>query len=80
MLLAFCYMIYLCLQANYGRHDAACVKKVKDVYRKLDLPGVYADYERSSYDILLKMIDESSGSMPREVFRAYARKLYKRQK
>jgi len=56
------------------------VKKVKDIYHALQLPKVYSDYEQSSYESLLTMIDECSGTMPREMFRAYARKIYKRQK
>ena len=68
------------MQANYGRHDASCVAKVKDVYRALQLPKVYSDYEQSSYESLLALIDECSGTMPREMFHAYARKICKRQK
>ena len=74
------YSLYFWLQANYGRHDAECVKKVKDIYRSLQLPEVYSDYEQSSYESLLAVIDECNGTMPREMFRAYARKIYKRQK
>ena len=55
-------------------------KKVKDIYRSLQLPKVYSDYEQSSYESLLAMTDECSGTMPREMFRAYAQKIYKRQK
>jgi len=65
---------------NYGRHDAACVQKVKDIYRELQLPKVYCDYEQKSHDSLLTMIDQCSGTLPREMFHAYARKIYKRQK
>lgn len=68
------------LQANYGRPDAECVAKVKDVYHALQLPKVYSDYERTSYESLLTMIDECSGAMPSEMFRVYAWKIYKRQK
>jgi len=67
-------------QTNYGRHDAACVQKVKDIYRELQLPNVYCNYEQNSHDSLLTMIDQCSGTLPREMFRAYARKIYKRQK
>jgi len=68
------------LQANYGRHDDKCVVKVKDIYRSLQLLKLYSDYEQSSYESLLTMIDECSGTMPREMFCAYAQKIYKRQK
>ena len=73
-------LLWLLLQSNYGRVDAECVKKVKDVYRDLQLPKVYADYEQSSYESLLALIDDCCGVMPREMFHAYARKIYKRQK
>ena len=73
-----CPMLWL--QANYGRHDSECVQKVKDVYRALQLPKVYSDYEQSSFTSLLAVIDECSASLPRDMFLAYAQKIYKRQK
>ena len=79
-IVATCYVFLPWLQANYGRHDAECVKKVKEIYRNLQLPKVYSDYEQSSYESLLATIDDCCGTMPREMFRAYARKIYKRQK
>jgi len=68
------------MQANYGRHEAECVQKVKEIYAELQLSKVYSDYERTSYESLLTTIDDCCGTMPREMFRAYARKIYKRQK
>ena len=68
------------MQANYGRHEAECVQKVKEIYAELQLSKVYSDYERTSYESLLTTIDDCCGTMPREMFHAYARKIYKRQK
>lgn len=30
-----------CLQENYGKDEEAAVQKVKEVYRQLDLEGVF---------------------------------------
>jgi len=73
-------LFHFSFQENYGRHDAECARKVIDVYRTLELPKVYSNYEQTSYDSLLTLIDECSGKMPAEMFRVYARKIYKRQK
>ena len=73
---ASCFML-LWLQANYGRWDAECVEKVKEIYRDLQLRKVFCDHERSSYESLLSTIDECCGAMPREMFRAVAQKLLK---
>lgn len=52
------------------------------MYAALDLPAVYARYEEESYARLVRMIEAAaSGSpVPAEVFLAFARKIYKRQK
>jgi len=64
------------LQANYGRDDPECVAKVMGIYQDLQLPKVFSDYKQSSYESLMTMIDEYSGTMPREMFIAYVRKVY----
>ena len=72
------YGCFLVLQANYGQCDADKVEKVKTLYREMDLPRVYAEYEESSYRDLLSLINISSGSLPPGVFTAFAQKIYKR--
>jgi farnesyl diphosphate synthase len=67
-------------QDNYGRHDEKKEAAVKELYRELDLSKVYSDYEESSYQALLNLINTSSGSLPTSVFVNFAKKIYKRQK
>lgn len=72
------------LDENYGRKDAQCEQKVKDVFNaeNIDLKGKFADYERASYDRihgLINAIPESSG-LKRQVFVAFFEKVYKRSK
>ena len=56
------------------------VQKVKDVFSELDLESVYKEYEESSYQRLMTLIEESSGELPKDMFYGFARKIYKRQK
>jgi len=67
-------------QANYAQHSSACVQRVKTVYQELDLRDVYVKYEDDSYSSLVQLIDSLTGTLPRDMFIAYARKIYKRTK
>ncbi|KAJ8764991.1 hypothetical protein K2173_010461 [Erythroxylum novogranatense] len=44
------------LNENYGKEDPACVAKVKELYRSLDLESVYEEYEKKSYDKLINSV------------------------
>lgn len=77
--LPFLISIFL-LQENYAQKDPEKVAKVKAVFNELNLKQVYADYEESSYNELMGLIDTLSGSLPQEMFNAFAKKIYKRQK
>ncbi|XP_078448642.1 farnesyl pyrophosphate synthase isoform X2 [Lampetra planeri] len=68
------------LEENYGRHDVEKIARVKDVYTALELERVYHEYEDCSYRTLTALIKQHAGSLPEEVFLAFARKIYKRQK
>ncbi|ELU07394.1 hypothetical protein CAPTEDRAFT_223258 [Capitella teleta] len=68
------------LEANYAQNDPEKVRKVKSLFDELNLKQVYRDYEESSYNELTGLIDTLSGSLPKEMFVSYAKKIYKRQK
>jgi len=53
------------------------VAQVKKIYKELNLPKIYKDYEEKSYAQLRKMIEEVR-SMPKEVFIDLLEKIYKR--
>lgn len=65
---------------NYGQHEGECVARVKEVYKALKLQELYANYEESSYKDVLNLIDAVNVALPKEMFREYARKIYKRKK
>ncbi|KAJ8765106.1 hypothetical protein K2173_010590 [Erythroxylum novogranatense] len=44
------------LNEHYGKEDPACVAKVKELYRALDLESVYEEYERKSYEKLINSV------------------------
>ncbi|KAA1476419.1 farnesyl-diphosphate synthase [Dentipellis sp. KUC8613] len=77
------------LDANYGRKDAACEARVKDVFEAVDIRGRYAKYEQDAYDRISAMIAKVPAVAPAasgeaalrpEVFKSFLDKIYKRQK
>ena len=70
----------LFFKENYAKPEPEKVKKVKSVYEELNMKQRYADYEESSYQQLLKLIKMNCTKLPKQVFLAFADKIYKRNK
>ncbi|XP_054477833.1 farnesyl pyrophosphate synthase isoform X1 [Anoplopoma fimbria] len=68
------------LKACYGRHDDACVEKVKALYNTLQMPTLYQKYEEESYQRLQKLIASHAQNLPHSIFLNFAKKIYKRNK
>lgn len=53
---------------------------MKTLYRELGLEGVYREYEDSSYQQLMTLIDAESAAsgLPRKLFVEFANRIYKR--
>ncbi|KAJ2353468.1 Farnesyl pyrophosphate synthetase [Coemansia erecta] len=70
------------LNANYGRKQPAeHALRVKQLYKELDIEGVYKAYEDSAIaDIQKKIADVDEKLVPREVFTAFLNKVAKRTK
>ncbi|KAM5588958.1 farnesyl pyrophosphate synthase 1 [Rosa sericea] len=68
------------LHENYGNHDPAKVAKVKALYKELDLQGVFAEYERQSYEKLMSSIEAHPSKAVQEVLKSFLGKIYKRKK
>ena len=68
------------IEANYGKDDAACIAKIKQVYAELKLEDVFHAYEDRAYAETCAAIDAAcdGGSMPRAVFNMVLSKIYKR--
>ncbi|GAX20074.1 farnesyl diphosphate synthase [Fistulifera solaris] len=66
------------LRQNYGAWDDQKVETIKELYRTLDLPNVFAQYEEDSYQRIQKALDEID--LPRDVFEILLNKIYKRSK
>ncbi|KAH8551438.1 farnesyl pyrophosphate synthase [Umbelopsis sp. PMI_123] len=70
------------LDENYGKKDAEAEAKVKQLYRDLNIEGIYKDYENKSYTelrALIDQVDESTG-VKKQVFIEFMDKIYKRTK
>ena len=71
----------LILEQHYGRKNAEDERKVKALFKDLDLERVYREYEEESYQELLKKMEGVDESLvPRAVFIDFAKRIYKRQK
>ncbi|KAK9269112.1 hypothetical protein L1049_000881 [Liquidambar formosana] len=68
------------LYENYGKTDEACVAKVKELYKVLDLQGVFVEYESKSYEKLVKSIEVHPSKAVQAVLKSFLAKIYKRQK
>ncbi|KAK8648710.1 hypothetical protein V6N13_129455 [Hibiscus sabdariffa] len=65
---------------NYGKPDAACVAKVKELYQTLDIQGAFAEYESKSYEKITKQIEGHPSKAVKAVLKSFLAKIYKRQK
>ncbi|KAF7840492.1 farnesyl pyrophosphate synthase 1 [Senna tora] len=68
------------LYENYGKPDRANVAEVKALYKKLDLQGVFAEYESKSYEKLVASIEAHPSKAVQAVLKSFLAKIYKRQK
>ncbi|KAJ7711277.1 farnesyl-diphosphate synthase [Mycena metata] len=73
------------LDANYGRKDAEAEARVKAVFEEVGVREKYAAYEAEVYARLVAMIEaipegEGRGTLRREIFTSFLKKIYKRQK
>jgi len=69
-------------QANYGRKDAECEMRVKEVFNQLKLDQLYYEYEEKVVAELkskIAAVDESRG-FKAEVLDVFLKKIYKRSK
>mmetsp|Transcript_1445 Transcript_1445/g.1857 ORF Transcript_1445/g.1857 Transcript_1445/m.1857 type:complete len:404 (-) Transcript_1445:925-2136(-) len=67
------------IRENYGTDDQACINKVKQVYKELNLEGIFKEYEEKSYKELVEEI-KTVQKVPPAVFLDLLHKIYKRQK
>lgn len=67
------------LDKNYGKKEKEHVDVVKQIYRDIDLPQKFAQFEQDSYVTLRKMIDEVD-NMPTGAFEFLLGKIHKRDK
>jgi farnesyl diphosphate synthase len=69
------------LDENYGRKDAVCEGKVKEVFEELGLRKRYQAYEDEAYARILGLIEgveEVDGGLKKAVFTTFLNKIYKR--
>lgn len=68
------------LHENYGKDDPTCVGKVKELYRNLNLQGVYLEYENKSNQKIVKSIEAYPSEAVQAVLKSFLAKIYKRTK
>ena len=68
------------IEENYGKKDAECEKRVKELYVALEMESVYKKYEEESYAELRAIIESKDNTLPPELFGAMLKTIYKRSK
>nr|AEG47693.1 farnesyl diphosphate synthase [Allium sativum] len=68
------------LYENYGKEDPSCIVKVKELYKEINLEGVFEEYERKSYEKLCKSIEAHPSEGIQGILKSFLGKIYKRQK
>ena len=53
---------------------------MKELYKELKLQELYHQYEEESYKQIMQLTDTLSGNLPKEMFTAYANKIFRRGK
>lgn len=68
------------LEENYGKHDAAGVQKVKELYKELKLQELYHAYEEEQKKVCDELIAKIEPENFQELFKFLLGKIYKREK
>jgi farnesyl diphosphate synthase len=68
------------LEENYGRKNADCEAKVKQLYVEMGLKSIYEEYEEKSHQQLTALIEQLDGSLPKDMFFTFMDRIYKRKK
>ncbi|KAK3738829.1 hypothetical protein QZH41_011041 [Actinostola sp. cb2023] len=68
------------IKENYGINDQDATLKVKEIYKELGLDKMFHEYEESSYQKIIDLINTRSGNLPKAVFLEFVQKIYKRKK
>ena len=68
------------IEANSGKKDPECEKRVTALYVELDMEAVYKKYEEEAYLELRAVIESKDNTLPPELFGAMLKKIYKRSK
>uniref|UniRef100_A0A1B0D6G5 Farnesyl pyrophosphate synthase n=1 Tax=Phlebotomus papatasi TaxID=29031 RepID=A0A1B0D6G5_PHLPP len=66
------------MKRNFGKDDTEAVATVKQLYKDLSLPDLYATYEEDSYNMIKTQIQRISQKIPDEIFLILLDKMYKR--
>lgn len=70
------------LEENYGRKDSEKEAKVKQLYKELDIAGLYKKYEKEAVTEIrqrIAQVDESKG-LKRDIFETFLQKIEGRDK
>ncbi|KAI7758381.1 hypothetical protein M8C21_001932, partial [Ambrosia artemisiifolia] len=68
------------LYENYGIKNQASIAKVRELYRTLNLQGVYEEYEKKTHEEFMNLIESYPSNVVQAVLKTFMGKIYKRQK
>ncbi|XP_043237289.1 farnesyl pyrophosphate synthase-like isoform X3 [Amphibalanus amphitrite] len=67
------------IQDNYGSSDPEKVEQIKQLYTDLNLISVYKKYELNNYELICRLIEQTSRGVPHKVFYKMLEKIYQRE-
>ncbi|CAG8469806.1 7331_t:CDS:10 [Cetraspora pellucida] len=69
------------LDKHYGKKNPEDVSIIKQIYKDLNIEGVYREYEETSYAFLTGLISQlDENVIKKDIFLEYIKKIYKRNK
>uniref|UniRef100_A0A7S0WQW2 Farnesyl pyrophosphate synthase n=1 Tax=Pyramimonas obovata TaxID=1411642 RepID=A0A7S0WQW2_9CHLO len=68
------------LKANYGREEKGKVAKVKQLFKEMNLEGIYNKYEEESYATMKSIIDTRVDTKSKPLYMWLLKRIYKRTK
>ncbi|CAG8646664.1 13808_t:CDS:2, partial [Racocetra fulgida] len=69
------------LDKHYGKNNPEDVSIIKQIYKDLNIEGVYREYEENSYVYLTGLISQlDENIIKKDIFLEYMKKIYKRTK
>jgi farnesyl diphosphate synthase len=66
------------IMENYGQDVPEKIAAIKELYKEMNLPQVFADYEEQTYNLISSHIQQMNPRLPKQLFLDMLQKIYRR--